>query len=250
MVPDIRRAVQRLVVWREAASKTHPSLGIGMIGCGEIAYRATGKAIQAAQNTEIVIAMDPLQGVAQSFGQKFEVPWTTELDEVLQNPAVDAVVISTPHYTHEPVAVQAAAAGKHVICEKPIACTVDQADRMIEACNKATVLFSVCMVGRYDPATVIAKQLVDQGGIGRVIGLQFHFMVRKPDSYWLGGFTGRVTSDWRQSRERSGGGVLMMNMVHEIDLGSQPAPLGYPWFSPKRYRLARMTYCVHPVRGS
>ncbi|OGG50805.1 MAG: hypothetical protein A3F84_17450 [Candidatus Handelsmanbacteria bacterium RIFCSPLOWO2_12_FULL_64_10] len=192
-------------------------LKIGMIGCGEIAYKATGKAIQAARNAEMVVAMDPVPDVAASFGKTFEVPHTTDVKEVLSRPEVEAVVISAPHYLHEPLTVQAAEAGKHVMCEKPIACTLGQADRMIEACRRAGVLLGINLVSRYEPSTVQGKALVAAGVIGKVIGLQFHVMAAKPESYWTGGYTGRVRTDWRTSREKSGGGVLVMNLVHDID---------------------------------
>ncbi|MDA0745952.1 MAG: Gfo/Idh/MocA family oxidoreductase [bacterium] len=192
-------------------------LRIGMIGCGEIAYKASGKAIGDARNAEIVMAMDPVAEVAASFGQTFGVPHTTELDEVLEHSEVDAVVISAPHYLHEPLTVQAASAGKHVMCEKPIACTLEQADRMIAACKEAGVLLGINLVSRYAASTVKAKELVSAGVIGEVVGMQFHVMADKQDSYWTGGYSGRVQTEWRKSREQSGGGVLVMNLVHDID---------------------------------
>ena len=123
-------------------------LKIGMIGCGEIAYKASGQAIQQARNAEMVIAMDPVAHVAESFGATFGVNHTTELEQVLGSEDVEAVVISAPHYLHESLTVQAAEAGKHVMCEKPIACTMAQADRMIAACKNAGVLLSVNLISR------------------------------------------------------------------------------------------------------
>ena len=192
-------------------------LRIGMIGCGEIAYKASGEAIQGARNAEMVMAMDVVPDVAASYGERFGVPHTTGIEDLLGNSDIDAVVISTPHYLHEPLTVQAAEAGKHVMCEKPIACTLEQADRMIEACRKADVRLAIALVSRYSASTVKGKELVEAGVIGKVIGMQFHVMASKPDSYWRGGYTGRVTTDWRPSVEMSGGGVLVMNLVHDID---------------------------------
>lgn len=218
-----RRAIYcvRPVIYRNASGLgtlgTHRKLKFGMIGCGEIAFEATGKAIKDARNAEMVVAMDPVLDVARSFGERFGVLYTTKVEEVLGNGEVEAVVISTPHFLHEPLTVQAAKAGKHVMCEKPIACSIDQADRMIEACREAGVFLTVSMIARYDPATVKAKELVAQGAIGQVVGLQSHLICHKPESYWNGGLTGRVKSDWRKYWEQSGGGILMMNLVHEVD---------------------------------
>ena len=192
-------------------------LRIGMIGCGEIAYKSTGKAIAAASNAEMVIAMDTVAEVAQSFGETYGIPSTTNADEVFAHSEVDAVVISAPHFLHEPLTIAAAKAGKHVLCEKPIACTLDEADRMIAACKEAGVLLSINLFTRFSKATQRAKELFLQGVVGRVIGMQFHVMANKPDSYWTGGYTGRVQTDWRMSREKSGGGVLLMNLIHDFD---------------------------------
>lgn len=192
-------------------------LKIGMLGCGEIAYKATGRSIMECQKAEMIVAMDPVPDVAESYGKTFEMPHTTSVEEVLSNPEVEAVVISAPHYLHAPLTVQAAEAGKHVMVEKPMACTLEQADAMIEACRKADVRLAVNLVSRYAPTTVKARELVRGGVIGKVIGIQFHGMSRKPDSYWTGGYTGRVQTTWRMSKAESGGGVLVMNFVHDLD---------------------------------
>jgi len=126
-------------------------------------------------------------------------------------------VISAPHFLHEPLTLQAAAAGKHVMCEKPIACTLEQADRMIDACKEANVLLAINLVSRFETGTLKAKELIEAGVIGKVIAMQFHVMVDKPETYWTGGYSGRVTTDWRMSKEKSGGGVMVMNLVHDFD---------------------------------
>lgn len=98
-----------------------------------------------------------------------------------------------------------------------MACTLSQADHMIEACREAGVHLSVNMVARYETSTIKAKELVAQGAIGQIIGLQFHVMADKPESYWTGGYSGRVKTEWRKYWQLSGGGILVMNLVHEID---------------------------------
>lgn len=188
----------------------------GVIGCGEIAYRANGPAIRESSTCEIVMATDPVAEIAASFGEEFGCPHTTDLEELLSNDEVEAVAIATPHYLHSPLAVQAANAGKHVLTEKPIACTLEQADLMIEACKANGVKLGVLVI-RNAAQTLKAKELIDAGAIGKVVGIQFHYMAAKPDSYWVQGYSGRVTTDWRMSKEKSGGGPLVMNLVHDID---------------------------------
>jgi predicted dehydrogenase len=192
-------------------------LRIAMIGCGEIAYKATGRSIQATGNAEMVTGVDPVEHVARSYGETYGIETTTNLESVLSSSEVDAVVISTPHYTHAPLAIAAAKAGKHVMVEKPIACTLEQADAMIAACKEAGVTLAVNLVSRYDPGAVKARELIAGGAIGKVVALKFHGASNKADSYWTGGFTGRVQTMWRKLKAQSGGGILIMNFVHDID---------------------------------
>jgi len=193
-------------------------LRIGVIGCGEIAYTATGPAIRQTPNAEMAIAMDVVPAAAESFGREFGIPWTTRLEEVLERPDVEAVVISTPHDTHAPLTEAAASAGKHVMVEKPIACTLREADRMIACCREANVLLSVNFVLRYEPGPDAVRRLIAAGAIGDLIAVSFRSVGRKPDHYWTGGYTNRVQTDWRKYRARAGGGVLIMNFIHNLDL--------------------------------
>jgi UDP-N-acetyl-2-amino-2-deoxyglucuronate dehydrogenase len=192
-------------------------LGFGMIGLGEIAYKSTGGLIQNTANTEMIVGMDPVEHVASSYQDEFEIPCSTNLDDVLDHPDVDAVIVSTPHYLHVPLGIKAAEAGKHVIVEKPMATTLEDADALIEACKKAGVLCSPKEAGiRYHPAAIKARELIGQGAIGEVMATQVFGVSNKPDSYWTGGYTNRVKTTWRKSKIESGGGVLIMNYIYDI----------------------------------
>jgi predicted dehydrogenase len=130
---------------------------------------------------------------------------------------VDAVIVSTPHYLHAPLGILAARAGKHVIVEKPMATTLEDADALIEVCQKAGVLCSSKEGGvRYHPAAVKAKQLIEQGAIGEVMATQVFGASNKSESYWTGGYSGRVQTEWRKHKAEAGGGILIMNYVYDI----------------------------------
>jgi UDP-N-acetyl-2-amino-2-deoxyglucuronate dehydrogenase len=192
-------------------------LGFGMVGLGEIAYTATGGQIDEADNAEMIVGMDPVEHVVRSYQERYEIPCSTNLDDVLGNPDVDAVVISTPHHLHVPLGIKAAQAGKHVIVEKPMATTLEDADALIEACKEAGVLCSSKEGGvRYHPAAVKAKELIEQGAIGEVMATQVFGASDKPESYWTGGYTGRVQTTWRKFRDEAGGGILIMNYVYDV----------------------------------
>ena len=192
-------------------------LGFGMVGLGEIAYTSTGWVIPETTNCEMIVGMDPVEHVARSFQERFEIPCSTNLDDVLSHPGVDAVIVSTPHYLHVPLGIAAAKAGKHVIVEKPMATTLEDADALIQACREAGVLCSSKEGGvRYHPAALKAKQLIEQGAIGEVMATQVFGASNKPESYWTGGYSGRVETEWRKHKAEAGGGILIMNYVYDI----------------------------------
>lgn len=191
-------------------------LRVGMIGCGEIGV-ANARSIHNAQNACISMAMDVVEEVAKDIGEKYDAPYTTDVKELLASPDVDAVIISVPHYLHAPLTIEAAKVGKHVMVEKPIAINLEQADEMIETCKQAGILLSVCLVSRYSAMAVKSKELIEKGVIGKITGIKISAISDKPEHYWHGGYSGRVKSDWRIEKAKSGGGYLIMNLVHDID---------------------------------
>jgi len=192
-------------------------LRFGLIGLGEIAYSSTGHVLRQTTNAEMIVGMDPVTDVAASYEAAFGIPCSTYLEDVLNNPDVDAVVISTPHNLHVPLGIEAARAGKHVVVEKPMATTLEDADALIAACKNAGVLCSSKEGSvRYQPATVKAKELIAQGAIGELMATEVTGASNKPPSYWTGGYTGRVQTSWRKSKFESGGGVLIMNYIYDF----------------------------------
>ena len=193
-------------------------LRFGMIGLGEIAYKSTGIALQQARNAEMVAGVDPVAHVAASYQATYGIPCFTNLDDLLGRADVDAVVLSVPHNLHAPLGIQAAAAGKHVVAEKPMATTLADADALIAACKRAGVLLTSKEGGSvlYDPANLKARELIAQGAIGDVMAVQIYGASNKPDSYWTGGYTNRVQTTWRKSKAESGGGILIMNYIYDI----------------------------------
>jgi len=150
------------------------------------------------------------------------------LSAALDPARVDAIFISVPHDLHTPLVLAAAEAGLHVVVEKPLAVDLPAAERAVAVAAAAGVTLSVCLPYRYEPAVRTARALVDAGALGERRGAAVVFHADKPPSYWTSGFSGRASSSWRTSRERAGGGVLMMNLLHYLDLvthiaGARPA---------------------------
>jgi 2-desacetyl-2-hydroxyethyl bacteriochlorophyllide A dehydrogenase len=192
-------------------------LRIGMIGCGEIAMD-NARAVADSGNAVLTAVMDVAESVAEDMGQRYSVPFTTSAEALLARDDVDAVLISVPHFLHAPLSVQAARARKHVLVEKPMANTRAEAEAMLAAARENGVQLSVMYAARYLPYVQLSKRILERGQLGKLLGLNLMHYLDKPISYWAGGRTGRVASDWRLTREKSGGGILVFNLVHYLDL--------------------------------
>jgi len=167
---------------------------------------------------DVVAAVDidktRAQAVADLIGGETRV--ATDYRDVLDD--VDAVLIVLPHQLHHPVGMECLTRGKHVLMEKPIATNLRDADALIEACESAGVKLGVAFLAQGDRAMAACRDLVRAGLLGRIISVRLAGVARNPDSYWGGGYTGRSPSGWRTSKARSGGGILIMNAIHTIDL--------------------------------
>jgi len=192
-------------------------LGVGLIGCGDIAP-AHARATAAAANVRLVACADVVESSARSLGEEFGVPYSADPDDVISRGDVDIVTVATPAFTHADIVERAAAAKKAVLCEKPLAPSLAEADRIIGACARAGVPLSTCFPLRYLPAARWVRSLLEEGALGDVIGVRLHSLQEKKDTYWTGGYSGRTRTDWRKSKSKSGGGVLITNLIHNIDL--------------------------------
>ena len=167
---------------------------------------------------KLVAAMDVTAEAAEEVGDKYGVPWFTNLDEMLAVEGLDVVSIATPHNTHARIALASLDAGKHVLCEKPIATTLQDATAMIRRARDRALLLGMWFVTRCTPMAREARRIIAEGALGEVKGLVLNTYAYKGERYWHHGCSGdnRYT-DWRPWLDQSGGGILIMNTVHQID---------------------------------
>jgi predicted dehydrogenase len=137
---------------------------------------------------------------------------TTHWQEVIDSPLIEIVDIVTPNDSHAEIAIAAARAGKHVLCEKPLALNVKQADSMLAAVQKAKVMNMVCHNYRRVPAIAQARKMVAEGALGQI----HHFHARYAQD-WL--VDPEAPMRWKVQKEISGSGSLGDIAVHVIDLG-------------------------------
>lgn len=201
---------------------------LAMVGCGENAKKSIVKNVNTSSLVNFITAMDIKVELAKDLADEAGAEsFTDRYEDVLDNADVEGVIISTPHALHVPMGIQAARKGKHVLIDKPIATNVNDAQRLISVCKEANVTLSVLFGKRYHPAYDIAVDLVQRGVVGRITALFIANFWQKADSYWTGGYTNRVHTDWRQKKATSGGGMLMINYTHNLDalqnrLGLEP----------------------------
>ena len=137
---------------------------------------------------------------------------TTDWHEIVESPLIDIVDIVTPTNFHAEMAIAAVKNGKHVLCEKPLALNVKQAEAMFAAAHKAKVVHMVCHNYRRVPAIALAKRMIGEGALGRI----FHFHARYAQDRLA---DPEFPLDWRLQKETSGCGVHSDINSHVIDLG-------------------------------
>lgn len=135
---------------------------------------------------------------------------TTRLDDVLHDPTVDAALVLTPPHTHRALVEQLAAAGKHVLVEKPLALTAADAEAMVTACERHGVRLAAMLQHRASPAALQLAALLRDGSLGALTGASATVRWWRPQSYY--DVPGRGTL------ARDGGGVLMTQAIHTLDL--------------------------------
>jgi predicted dehydrogenase len=191
-------------------------LGFGFVGAGEIAV-ASAEALRGSRHAFIARIHDVRDDLAQDLAARYGGQPAASIEALLADPNVEAIYICLPHYLHRAAARAAAGAGKHVFVEKPMGVSPDDAQAIVDACHQNGVACGVPFVTRYAPAYREAHRLVHSGAIGEVTGFRLTYRGDKPHSYWYGGYSRRAASDWRLGWATAGGGVLIMNTIHDLD---------------------------------
>jgi predicted dehydrogenase len=189
---------------------TMKKLHFGIVGVGNIAP-LHALAIQALPEAELVAVVTRNAERGKAFAEKYGGMWQPDYAELLQRPDVDVVAICTPHDLHAPMTIATARAGKHVLCEKPMARRTVECDAMIEACDRAGVTLGVVFQSRFEALSLQLKRLIDEGTLGRILWNSANTVWYRSDDYYRSG-------PWRGTWAHEGGGVLINQAIHAIDL--------------------------------
>jgi myo-inositol 2-dehydrogenase / D-chiro-inositol 1-dehydrogenase len=185
---------------------TSREVGVGLVGTGFIGQvHAEAFSRSTVASVRAVASRSPDRAAA--FAGRWGIPaWHADYRELVGRRDVDMVCVGVPNWLHRDVVVAAAEAGKHVVCEKPLARTLREADEMIAACRVAGVKLMYAEELCFAPKYVRAKELADEGAFGEV------FLVRQSEQHF------GPHSDWFWDPELAGGGVLMDMGCHGIEL--------------------------------
>lgn len=184
-------------------------LGFAIIGCGFISAQHAW-AIQECEGSELRIACDIDLSRAEALARQYGADATADWEAVLGRDDVDVVDICTLPVLHFEMAVRAAQAGKHVLVEKPIATTLEDADRMITAARQAGVKLAVIHQLRFSTINRRMKELLDRGVIGKPFFIDVTYCTFRPQAYF--------DANERGTGKLDGGGAFITHAIHDLDV--------------------------------
>ena len=178
---------------------------IALIGAGRAGMIHARNFRTAVDHCRLAAVADPVESAAEEAARTLEVnTYYTDYRELLQNDGIDAVVIATPTKYHCEIAVAAAAAGKHIFCEKPMAMTYEECLVMENAAKEHHVKLQIGFMRRFDTAFTEAKKVIDSGAIGDVVMVRSN--TRGPS----------IPQPWMYDISKSNGPLAEVNS-HDID---------------------------------
>ena len=185
-------------------------LGIAIIGLGPASLPHSKSLLDLADRAEVRWALSRTADRAKAYAAQFPFPTTTELDAVLTDPAVDAVIVLTPPSSHLDVSAFCLEAGKHVLVEKPLELNSERGQRLVDTARRTGRTFGVTLQHRFRPASLRLKAALDSGELGSIEAAFLNVPWWRPQSYY--------DEPGRGTLARDGGGVLLTQAIHSLDL--------------------------------
>lgn len=185
-------------------------LRIAVIGLGMASAPHAKSLEDLAGRAEVAAVFSPSPARRREFSARWQMPAAESLDAVLAERSIDALMVLTPPSTHLDLVERAAAAGKHVLLEKPLEISTGRALRMVEAAERAGIVLAIVLQHRFRPVSVALREILAQGGLGDLVGASARLANWRPQSYY--------DQPGRGTRARDGGGVLLTQGIHTLDL--------------------------------
>lgn len=185
-------------------------LKVALIGCG-IVHETHAQSIKESNHAELVSVCDTDKEKADASANKYSAHAYTDYHEMLEREEIDVVHITTPHYLHPQMAIDAMKSGKHVICEKPAAIKAEDASHMKMVAEETKRSLGICFQNRFNATSCKMKEIVDSGRLGKIVGTNASVVWSKDKEYYQSG-------EWRGKWATEGGGVLINQAIHTLDL--------------------------------
>ena len=183
---------------------------LAIVGLGMAVTPHARGLMDLADKIEVVHAFARSETRRRAFGEKFPFPLCDDLETILADDSVEAVAVFSPANTHRDIAIRCAQAGKHVLMEKPLDITTARAEELVAACRKAGVKLGVVLQHRFRPAGMKLAEMLRNGDLGAIVGCSTIIRLWRPQSYY--------DEPGRGSFARDGGGVLISQGIHTLDL--------------------------------
>lgn len=185
-------------------------LRLALVGLGMAVTPHAKGLLDLSAQVEVAHAFSPSAARRAAFAARYPFALCERLETILEDRSVDAVLVLSPANTHLDIARRCAAAGKHVLLEKPLETTTERADALVAACQAAGVTLGIVLQHRFRPAGVRLAELIAAGELGALVGCSTSIRLWRPQSYY--------DEPGRGSLARDGGGVLISQGIHTLDL--------------------------------
>jgi predicted dehydrogenase len=205
------KATTTAPLWKERTIMKE--IGVGVIGCGFVGRGAHVPSFAEIDGVRLVAVADADPKRRNKAATKHQVEASyDDYQKLVQDPQIDVVIVALPTPLHVPASLAALEAGKHVICEMPLATSLDEADRLVDAANNASVVLMPSLTFRFTPNYVKAKEMIVQGALGNPTGVLYREFIPASDlaSQW-------PADCWMWQMEKSGGPLFTLS-VWSIDL--------------------------------
>jgi len=183
---------------------------VGVIGLGNVSPMHLYPA-QALDCCELVAVCDNKEDRAIAKGKEFGCNYYTDYKQMIDKENLDVVHICTPHYLHPPMTIYALENGCHVLTEKPMSTNFADSEAMVKTADKTGKTLGVIFQNRYNPGSVLAKEMLSSGKLGAVKGAKLSVTWMRTDEYYS-------QSDWKGTWDKEGGGVMIDQAIHTFDL--------------------------------
>ena len=187
-------------------------LGVAIVGCGSIS-KVHLEAIEKSGLAKVVCFVEnndeKIRDIFLKYGNKIEI--VSDYRDILDRKDIDVVHITTPHYNHYKISLDFIKKKKNILIEKPLTLSVSEAENLVKEAKKNNIFSGIVYQNRLNKTSIYLKKVLEQEKYGKMLGIKGILTWNRGPEYYIG-------SDWKGTREKEGGGVLINQAIHTLDL--------------------------------